>query len=75
MSRNLDLIEWFTLGFLASVGSAFGDLIASSLKRTFQVKDSGKALPGHGGYIDRFDGFLLAVAFAYTYLSLLGIIH
>jgi|GEM_PF-739185 len=75
MSRNLNLLQWLFLGLIVSMGSTFGDLIASSIKRTFDVKDFSSVLPGHGGFLDRFDGFVIAVVFAYAYLSLLGIIH
>jgi len=74
-SNNLTVTQWLVLGFFSSLGSTFGDLIASSLKRTFKVKDSGSILPGHGGFIDRFDGFFIAIVFAFAYLSLLGVIY
>jgi phosphatidate cytidylyltransferase len=47
-------------GLLLSVGSQFGDWFASSFKRWSQVKDYGKFLPGHGGFMDRFDSVLFA---------------
>ncbi len=74
-SENLTAIQWIAMAAVVSIGSSFGDLIASSLKRSFGVKDSGRFFPGHGGMIDRFDGFFIAIVFAFTYLSIIGIIR
>lgn len=74
-SKNLSVVQWVAMAAVVSLGSSFGDLIASSLKRSFGVKDSGRFFPGHGGMIDRFDGFFIAIVFAFTYLSLLGVIR
>lgn len=74
-SKNLTTIQWILFALFAGIGSSFGDLVSSSLKRTFGVKDSGSLLPGHGGFIDRFDGFFIAIIFSFAYLSLVGIIH
>ncbi len=54
---------WYILALLISITSTLGDLIASLIKRTFNVKDSGVLLPGHGGFLDRFDSFLIALPF------------
>ncbi|MDD2651872.1 MAG: phosphatidate cytidylyltransferase [Sulfurimonas sp.] len=54
----VDLGVSFIIAFMVSVSSIFGDLFESSLKRAAGVKDSGTLLPGHGGVLDRIDGYL-----------------
>ena len=44
-----------------------GDLYESDLKRRLNVKDSGEILPGHGGLLDRFDGYLFTVPGFYLF--------
>ncbi len=56
MNKGLAVV----LGLVVGVAGQFGDLFESAVKRDFQVKDSGKLLPGHGGILDRFDAFLFA---------------
>ena len=54
----VDLGVAFLVSFAVAVSSIFGDLFESSLKRAANVKDSGDLLPGHGGVLDRIDGYL-----------------
>lgn len=51
------------IGLLAAAVSQGGDLFESAMKRRFGVKDSSGLIPGHGGVMDRLDGFLFAAAF------------
>ncbi len=53
-----------------SVLTQLGDLYESSMKRRFGVKDSGSLIPGHGGFMDRLDGFIFAVVFAAAFGAL-----
>ena len=57
----LDTAQWMICGVVVALSATLGDLFESALKRAKGVKDSGSLLPGHGGFLDRFDGFLLAV--------------
>ncbi|WP_187647454.1 phosphatidate cytidylyltransferase [Nitrosophilus labii] len=56
----VDIPYALIISFLTSVASVFGDLFESYLKRRAEVKDSGNILPGHGGVLDRVDGYLFA---------------
>lgn len=63
--------ELFIVGMIVSLLSQTGDLIASLIKRHFEIKDYGFILPGHGGILDRFDSILLAAPALYFVCELL----
>lgn len=67
---TLSLLNWIIVGVIIIVGGTFGDLVESLLKRSLEIKDSGDALPGHGGFLDRFDGLLISAPFIVAYLEL-----
>ena len=63
-----NLLIWGGLGLVTALAGVAGDLVESLMKREVDVKDSGKMMPGHGGFLDRFDALYLAVPFALFYL-------
>ncbi len=66
------LHDRIALGLIVGVLSQVGDLAASLAKRTANVKDSGKLLPGHGGALDRFDSTIFALPGVYLYFVVTG---
>jgi phosphatidate cytidylyltransferase len=62
--------DWLIISAITAIAGTFGDLLESKLKRMAGVKDSGSFMPGHGGFLDRFDSLLLAIPFVWLYIQL-----
>ena len=68
---NLDIKNLIFFSILISISGLWGDLLISKVKRNFKVKDSSKMLPGHGGFLDRYDSIsfgLITVFFIQYFL-------
>ena len=63
-------LHWFVIAGIASVIGTVGDLFESKLKRLANVKDSGHIMPGHGGFLDRFDSLLFAIPLVWIYVKI-----
>ena len=67
---SLAFWQWMVIGGLIIIGGDYGDLVESLLKRSVEIKDSGDSLPGHGGFLDRFDGLLISAPFIVAFLEI-----
>lgn len=65
------LVHAIIAGFILSAAGIVGDLAESMWKRSADVKDSGTLIPGHGGFLDRFDSIFFTAPILYTYWSLI----
>lgn len=68
----VDKLHWIIISVIVSVAGTYGDLAESMLKRSVGVKDSGSLMPGHGGFLDRFDSAILSFPLVYLFISLFG---
>jgi len=71
-SVSLNILRLCIFGLILSIVSQIGDLIASLIKRQYNIKDYGKIFPGHGGVLDRFDSVMLVAPVLYILNLLLG---
>lgn len=67
---DFDIQRIIIIAAISSIAGTFGDLLESKLKRMAGVKDSGNIMPGHGGFLDRFDSMLLAIPAVWLYVFL-----
>ena len=63
-------VHWFFIAAICAIFGTSGDLLESKIKRMADVKDSGSFMPGHGGFLDRFDSLLVATPFVWLYVYL-----
>ncbi len=63
---------WVIISIIISIAGTYGDLVESMLKRSLGVKDSGNIMPGHGGFLDRFDSAILSFPFVFLFIILFG---
>ena len=67
---EIRFMDWIALSVIVVITGTLGDLVESMFKRSIEIKDSGKILPGHGGFLDRFDAIFISAPFVFTYLQL-----
>ncbi|MEO6541836.1 MAG: phosphatidate cytidylyltransferase [Ferruginibacter sp.] len=68
VAKVIPVHHWAIIAALCAIFGTAGDLLESKLKRMADVKDSGSFMPGHGGFLDRFDSLLVAVPAVWVYV-------
>ena len=64
--------KWAIIALIVSITGTYGDLVESMLKRSTGIKDSGNVMPGHGGFLDRFDSTVMAFPIVFLFISFFG---
>ena len=67
---NFSIVDWMSIAAIIIITGTLGDLVESMFKRSVHIKDSGSILPGHGGFLDRFDGLFISAPFVFFYLQM-----
>lgn len=67
---NYSAFQWYAIGIIIVVAGTYGDLVESLFKRSINIKDSADTIPGHGGFLDRFDGLLLSIPYIIPFVKL-----
>lgn len=70
VAKQIAVQHWIAIAAICAVFGTAGDLLESKIKRMADVKDSGSFMPGHGGFLDRFDSLLVATPFVWLYVTL-----
>ena len=70
VAKQIAIQHWIAIAAICAIFGTAGDLLESKIKRMANVKDSGSIMPGHGGFLDRFDSLLVAVPFVWLYVKL-----
>lgn len=74
LSLGLNYVNFIIMGLFGSIFTQVGDLVASTIKRSVNIKDYGTIFPGHGGVMDRCDGLMFNGLFIYTYFLFMHIL-
>jgi phosphatidate cytidylyltransferase len=69
---SVEPVKWVIISLIISISGTYGDLVESMLKRSMGVKDSGTIMPGHGGFLDRFDSTITSFPLVFLFISLFG---
>lgn len=70
----LSFLQWLLLALLVSILATLGDLFESLLKRTYNVKDSGSIMPGHGGILDRIDSLIMVSVPVFIFVCIVSML-